>query len=222
MYGTIYLKAFEHVKLDDLKSFLIEYETNGLLFVWAQFGKKFGYFPGPAEGRLVAPSKRYNRQTPEPHIEELREYCSKFNILNDAVLNAYPTPTLKVAKPHPLGSTNYNNNSNKRLNRDSNNQQPVDNSVTENDLIVEKIDSLREKLGKVYWSGKENVHKWTLMQIKLKTKAKAILFTLMAIDEKRPDNPWGYADTVLENYNDHQYNKKDNIFTDIVEKLKKL
>jgi hypothetical protein len=221
MFGTIYIKALNHVSLDDFKGYLDEYEERGLLFTWDQHHKMFGYFTGASSGRLVAPSQRYNRQTPEPPIDDLRDYCSQFNILNDAVLSDYPLPSDSLAQAKALHRTNNNNKYKYNIkDRAKKSPEPVDNSTTQDDAILQQIDDLREKLGKTYWINE--VHKFVLMQIKLKTKPKAILFCLMAIDKKRPSNPWGYAETVLQDYNDSKYNKTDNVFKDIVEKLKEL
>lgn len=234
MYGTIYPKAFPYVTQDDLRAFLVEYEQEGLLFVWNVGSKRFAYFPGVAQGRLLPPSKRYKhykRATPEPPREELIEYCKKFNILDDSIVGevpmSYPCAEHEVnmdrtsaTHVHVNGTKKENKKENKNIKTGLKSPDPVDNSCMEDDKVAENIDQLREKLGKDYW--KNDVHKWALMQIKLKTKAKAILFALMAVDKNRPQNPWGYAETVLQDYNDGKYYKENNVFQDIVEKLKLL
>ncbi len=102
--------------------------------------------------------------------------------------------------------------------------KPVDNSQTETqDEYAEHIDKLRDKLGLQYWrTGRDNVHAWIMYQVKRNIKAKAILYCLMRVDEERPDHPWAYCEGILKKYNDSELHKKDNIFNDIVEKMKRL
>lgn len=102
--------------------------------------------------------------------------------------------------------------------------KPVDNSESEpQDEYAERIDELRDLLGSQYWSqGRDNVHSWVMTQIKKKVKAKAILYCLMRVNEERPDHPWAYCEGILKKYNDSELHKKDNIFNDILEKMKRL
>lgn len=95
--------------------------------------------------------------------------------------------------------------------------------TTEDEPYKEQIDTLREKLYASYWhQGRDNVHSWVMTQIKQKVKAKAILFCLMRVDEERPDHPWAYCEGILRKYNDGELHKKDNIFMDIVDKMKRM
>lgn len=102
--------------------------------------------------------------------------------------------------------------------------KPVDNLETDpQDDYAERIDLLRDKLGLQYWrTGRDNVHAWIMYQVKKKIKAKAILYCLMRVDEERPDHPWAYCEGILKKYNDSELHKKDNIFNDILEKMKRL
>lgn len=103
-------------------------------------------------------------------------------------------------------------------------EQPVDNLETEpQDEYAEHIDQLRDKLGLSYWrTGRDNVHSWIMYQVKKKIKAKAILYCLVRVDEERPDHPWAYCEGILKKYNDSELHKKDNIFMDIVDKMKRI
>jgi hypothetical protein len=68
--------------LKRLKNCLEQFEKNGLLFCWAEKGKKFGHWIGSTKpGRLPSPSTkaRYYLVCPYPPTEQIEKYESRFD-----------------------------------------------------------------------------------------------------------------------------------------------
>jgi hypothetical protein len=65
--------------IERLEQDFVEYQANGLCFVWVEGGKKYSYWTG-CEGRLppLSTRNRYARTTPAPPKEQLECYVQSF------------------------------------------------------------------------------------------------------------------------------------------------
>jgi hypothetical protein len=76
--GIVYPKIPE-IAEKHIESYLMEYQKNGLLFIWQdEQNRTYGYFTGDEPGRLPRLSKRHKRHTPEPpspHLEAYLDCC---------------------------------------------------------------------------------------------------------------------------------------------------
>ena len=107
---TCYEKFKKPPRPNEIESHLNDFETHGLLFVWYENGKAYGYWTGKEDGRLPSPSRRHKRHTPEPPQKELASYLQTYNGLQSGYKsirsactnpNPNPNPNLSVTSGKP-------------------------------------------------------------------------------------------------------------------------
>ncbi len=99
--NTCYESYKKKPKTEVIESWLNEYELNGLLFVWHEDGKAFGYFTGKEEDRLPSPSRRHKRRTPEPPQKELASYLQTYNSLQSGYKSCRHSVPFHTPNPNP-------------------------------------------------------------------------------------------------------------------------
>ena len=99
--GLVYPKM-PKVTVNQIGSWLKEYADNGLLFRWFVGDTEFGYWTGQKDSvRLLSPSRRHKRKTPEPNTQDIGLYQQNYKETTSVLQKNAPVP-VPVLNPVPV------------------------------------------------------------------------------------------------------------------------
>ena len=103
--GEVYPKM-PKISVKQIEGWLKEYSDSGLLFRWFIGSSEYGYWTGSETVRLMSPSRRHKRKTPEPNTNEHDAYLQNYKETTESLQNppragAEPVPVL-VPEPNPF------------------------------------------------------------------------------------------------------------------------
>lgn len=98
--GFLFPKRLKQISIEIIKRHLTEYNQNGMLFMWRQNGKTYGFFVRWFEHQSIREANRHKRHTPEPPKEELAKYMKQFELPSSVIDCHGMTPT-PFPNPNP-------------------------------------------------------------------------------------------------------------------------